>query len=52
MTCWYIWLNRIDIVYISISYSISLGSKVEWNLEVKRAKPRAILGWVTCWEVD
>jgi hypothetical protein len=40
-------LNRIDRILIPLRYTFFIGSLTEKNSEVKRAWPRAILGWVT-----
>ena len=45
------WLNRIDRIPISTSCNFFSGSSFEKNSKVKRAWPRAILGWVTDREV-
>ena len=45
------WLNRIDRIPISTSCNFFSVSSFEKNSKVKRAWPRAILGWVTDREV-
>jgi hypothetical protein len=44
-------LIRIERGIVSISYNKCRGNSCKWNSKVKRARPGALWGWVTKWEV-